>query len=75
MPTDFYLAAIHDRLGQILARLPEPPKQYLARADGTVELREPRPPATSPGGEKREPVGGRGSPRPAPRRKPTTKNT
>ncbi|MGH3375989.1 MAG: hypothetical protein ACRDP6_14720 [Actinoallomurus sp.] len=70
--TDFYLAAIHDRLGELLDRLPAaaPPEH----TDGTVELREPKPPATSPGGEQREPAGGRGSPRPAPRRKPTPKN-
>jgi hypothetical protein len=65
---DIYLAAIHDRLGQLLDRLPAPPPE---RSDGTVELREPRPPATSPGGEKREPAGGKGSSRPAPRRKAT----
>ena len=55
----------NDLLQQILNRLPAPPPE---RADGTVELREPKPPATSPGGEKREPAGGGGSPRPAPRR-------
>jgi hypothetical protein len=69
---DEILTAIYDRLGDILDRLPERPTQE--RVDGTVELREPRPPATSPGGEKREPAGGRGSPRPAPRRK-TPKNS
>lgn len=67
---DTYLAAIHDRLGELLDRLPARPEE---QADGTVELREPKPPATSPGGEKREPAGGRGSPRPAPRRKPAPK--
>lgn len=72
--TDEYLAAIHDLLGDIRDRLPERPTTE--RADGTVELREPKPPATSPGGEKREPAGGGGSPRPAQRRKtPPKKNT
>lgn len=65
---DEILTAIYDRLGDILDRLPERPTQE--REDGTVELREPRPPATSPGGEKREPAGGRGSPRPAARKTP-----
>lgn len=40
--TEAYLAAIHDRLGQILDRLPAPPQ---APEDGPVELREPATPA------------------------------
>jgi hypothetical protein len=39
-----YLAAIHDRLGQILDRLPAPAS---APEDGTVELREPSAPGES----------------------------
>lgn len=41
--TEAYLAAVHDRLGEILARLPEgqPKPQTPAAAPETVELREP----------------------------------
>lgn len=73
VPTDFYLAAIHDRLGELLDRLPE--RSPAERADGTVELTEPKRPAPAKkagAGEKREPAGGRGSSRPA-RRKPARK--
>ncbi|WP_141576131.1 hypothetical protein [Actinomadura sp. WMMA1423] len=42
--TDVYLAAIHDRLGEIRDRLPAPAPDP---AEGEpVELREPAPPAT-----------------------------
>lgn len=75
--TDEYLAAIHDRLGDILDRLPTQPTGE--RVGGTVELTEPKRPVTAKakpkaaGGDKREP-GGR-SPRPAQRRKPAPKST
>lgn len=65
--TQQYLAAIHDRLGELLDRIPEPPDEQ--QADGTVELREPQA-ATST-----DESGGPGLPqRPASRpRKPTTR--
>lgn len=71
-----FLAAIHTRLGEILDRLPSAPAPE--GADGTVELSEPKtpprpaPPKATESG-KREPAGGRGSPRPAARRKPAPK--
>lgn len=73
MPTDEYLAAIHDRLGQILDRLPERPSTERP-ADGTVELTEPKRRPTRAGGKahqgggggKRTPAEG-GAPRPAQR--------
>lgn len=50
---ELYLAAVHDRLGEILARLPEPQAPPAPRPPvpppaepGTVELREPVVPAT-----------------------------
>lgn len=49
---DMYLAAIYDRLGTVLDRLPSPPEQE--QDGGTVELREP---VEAPGGEVHEPVG------------------
>lgn len=43
---DHYLAAIHDRLGEIRDRLPAPAEQP---AEGEpVELREPAPPPAAP---------------------------
>lgn len=45
---DFYLKAIHDRLGELLDRLPSPPE---GRGDGTVELREPAVSAPASGGK------------------------
>lgn len=78
---DEYLAAIHDRLGEILDRLPERPKQYRARPDGAVvpvELTEPKRPggtrSTGGGGGKRAQAEAT-APRPAQRRKPAPKNT
>ncbi|MCP9976508.1 hypothetical protein [Actinomadura madurae] len=43
--TDVYLAAIHDRLGEIRDRLPAPAQQP---EDGPVELREPAAPPDAP---------------------------
>lgn len=47
--TDTYLAAIHDRLGELLDRLPD--RTAGAWPDGSVELREPAAPAPVGGGE------------------------
>ncbi|MFE9099853.1 hypothetical protein [Actinomadura geliboluensis] len=45
-PTDFYLAAIHDRLGEIRDRLPV---RAVEPAEGEpVELREPAAPPAAP---------------------------
>lgn len=41
--TQAYLAAIHDRLGELLDRLPKPPERKAE--GGQVELREPVQPA------------------------------
>lgn len=50
--TDAYLAAIHDRLGELLDRFPAPAPA--GREDGSVELREPavsgEPAASAPAG-------------------------
>lgn len=43
--TQEYLKAIHDRLGELLDRLP--PAGPAARTNGTVELREPAVPVLS----------------------------
>ncbi|WP_242892443.1 hypothetical protein [Actinomadura litoris] len=48
---DRYLVAIHDRLGELLDRLPPAPSQGQASAGGEVELREPAAPASVGGGE------------------------
>lgn len=44
--TDQWLAALHDRLGELLDRLPPPPAP--APTAGQVELREPELPAAAP---------------------------
>lgn len=67
-PSDLYLAAIHDVLGEILHRLPtQAPAQE--RDDGTVELQEPATPRS--GGPKSS--GETGKPGPRPVRKSTAR--
>lgn len=66
--TDRYLAAIHDQLGELLARLSAPP----AGEVGPVELREPaaRVPVGGRGDGSPEPPGGESGPGAPPRRRP-----
>lgn len=52
--TDHYLAAIHDRLGEIRDRLPAPANQQ--PEGGPVELREPAAPPAAPATPAAEPA-------------------
>jgi hypothetical protein len=71
--TEVYLAAIHDRLGQILDRLPAPPQEP---EDGPVELREPALPAKdSPRAAPKAAQAEEKLTEPTPRKRTTTRKT